>query len=236
MELLRRSLTLLVILFVLPLWAEDEYIIETDSAATSQVTIYDEGLEGQKKSEWGAAMLNLALPGAGHLYLKENKRAAVYLSIEAVTFMGMLFSEMTHRRYYDDARNIAFRYAHTETGRSDDDDYWRNIGLVESSETYNELMRLNRTFDKQYLHHADQWDWDSEEDREQYGEVRSNGDKWHDAWSIFMGGLALNRLVSFVDARVMAKRYNRSILSRVHVQPVYSLVTDEGGLYLTFDF
>lgn len=226
-------------ILLLPLWAEDdEYIIESDSAttSTSTVTIYDENVEAQKKSEWGAAMLNLALPGAGHLYLKENKRAAVYLSIEAVTFMGMLFSEMTHRRYYDDARNIAYRYAHTSTDRKDDDDYWRNIGLVESSKTYNELMRLNRTFDKQYLQDPDQWEWDSEEDREKYGDVRTTGDKWHDAWSIFMGGLALNRLVAFVDARVMAKKYNRSLLSRVHVQPVYSLVSDEGGLYLTFDF
>lgn len=235
MELLKALSFLLCVSLFTQLFAEDEYIIESDTT-TSNVTIYDAGLEEHKKSEWGAAMLNLALPGAGHLYLKKPKKAAVYLSVEAVTFMGMLFSEMTHRRYYDDARNIAYRYAHTETTRDDDDPYWKKISAVNSSSEYNIIMELNRTYDERYLSDADQWKWDSDDERERYSDVRTSGDKWHDAWSIFMGGLALNRLVSFVDARITAKKYNRTILSQVRVQPVYSLVDDAGGIYLTFDF
>lgn len=235
MELLKSLILATVLLTPLSLVAE-EFIIETDSATTTSVTMYDEKAEDQKKSEWGAAMLNLALPGSGHLYLKEHKKGAMYLSIEAVLFMGMLFSEKTHDRYYSDARNIAYRYGHTETDRADDDVYWNKISMVESSSTYNEIMRLNRQYEDQYLADKDQWRWDSAKDREKYSDVRTTGDKWHDAWSIFMGGLALNRLVSFVDARISAKRYNRSILANVHVQPVYSIADDKGGLYLTFDF
>lgn len=226
---------LLLLLCFSPLLAEDEYIIEDDST-TSSVTMYDESIEAEKKSEWGAAMLNLALPGAGHLYLKKPKKAAMYLSIEAVTFMGMLFSEMTHRRYYNDARNLAYRYAHTETTRENDDEYWEKISMVNSSTEYNILMEQNRTYEKRYLDDSDQWLWDSSTDRDNYSDVRTKGDKWRNAWSIFMGGLALNRLVSFVDGRITATKYNASLLSRVHVQPVYSLATDEGGLFVTFQF
>lgn len=235
MELLRSLFLAAVLLLPLSLAAE-EFIIETDSATTTSVTMYDENAEDQKKSEWGAALLNLALPGTGHLYLKEHKKGAMYLSIEAVLFMGMLFSEKTHQRYYGDARNLAFRYGHTETTRADDDPYWNHISLVESSSTYNSLYMSNRDFDRRYLENADQWRWDSVSDREKYADVRTTGDKWHDAWSIFMGGLALNRLVSFIDARISAKRYNRSVLANVHVQPFYSIADDEGGLFLTFDF
>ncbi len=220
----------------MPLYGEGFVIEEAEEQGESSVTLYNAEREAAKKNEWGAAMANLIVPGAGHFYLESPKRGAAYLAVEAMLFTGMMFTESSSQRFFEEARAIAYQSAGTGSRRDDDDDYWKHIGIIESSDSWNEAMDQNRQPEKKYLSDNDQWRWENSSQQKLYKSARKDGKEWHDRWSLFIGFMAVNRIVSFVDARVTARRYNRSLLSRVKFYPTYSKRKKRTGLRVSFLF
>lgn len=234
----------LILLFALsPLSAQftiQEVGDDSTETKTINMSVSDE--TSGAKSEWGAAFLSLAVPGAGQMYLDQKRKGGAYFAADLLLLTGVIFSEATSRRKFESSMGFARIHAGTNSTRDRDDNYWNEIGLHDStitdSKQWNDAFAIKyRDFDKQYLGN-DSWDWGNSnyEAKEQYVEMRSSAATWHSASYFFVGGMIVNRVVSFIDARISAKRYNTTLLSTVMVQPHYSLFDGTAGLTLTARF
>ncbi len=230
MEFLR--IAVLVITLSSTLFAQLTIEEVTSDSGTNETTVIKEskGSNG-RKNEWGAAFMSLAVPGVGQFYLEEKRKGAAFLSADIVLLAGVIFTEATSRRMFRNSMGYAQTYAGTKSGREWDDSYWEDIGLGGETITDNvgwNREKIDRDFESYYLG-DDAWSWGSLESKEKYVEQRTASSDWHSASYIFIGGMVINRVISFVDARISATRYNTNILSSLDVYPHYSLASQSGG-------
>lgn len=166
-----------------------------------------------EKPSWAASGLNLLLPGTGYFYLNDKKPAIAFLTTDLALWGGFLYAYFTSINRYNSSIGFARNYAHTYSNRKYDDQYWSYLANKNfmKTEDYNRAMLNNREFDKVYYSESDQWSWDSEEQRDEYAEIRDKAKSWKTASTLILGSLALNRVISFVTARVATKRYNDKV-------------------------
>ncbi|MGM0443488.1 MAG: hypothetical protein ACQEQV_04810 [Fibrobacterota bacterium] len=231
--------TVMSVFFAAALLCGEETVIDLPGAGTEDTGDVTISFSAQAdtdpdKSEWGAAALSLALPGAGQVYAQNRRRAALYFALETVVFSGMILSRRTSDRLMDDAFSLAHRAAGVSAYPDQEDNYWRYITLFESSDDFNRAVEQGRDFDQKITRSDLQWQWRSTEEKERYTELRSDSEDWNDRWAVFAGAVVLNRVVSFIDARVLARRYNRENRQvTVSFQPVWSLPQGKTGLFCT---
>lgn len=238
MEILKKLI--LTLLLTAPLSAQ--IVIEevgSDSSKNRSVTIGSDSVAGTKKV-WRAAFLSLALPGMGQYYLENKTKGTVYLSMDLVLLGGSIFTEATSRRTYHNSINFARSNAQTVSQRDWKDNYWNDIAFGDSTITtsadWNAELAKGRDFERQYIG-EDTWDWGNSMDaKNSYIRQRARAEKWHTAAFVFVGGMLVNRVVSFVDARISANLYNSSLFSSISVVPHYSILTDIGGLTVSGTF
>lgn len=194
----------------------------------------------KEKSEWGTAFLNLAIPGSGHLYLGKKKRAMLYFTIDIALLGGAIFTEATSRNIYDNAAGMASRHSGTSSTRKSDDKYWSIIGNKNfmTSDEYNSALRNNRDFESQYTNIEDKWEWESDEYRDEYSDMRDKAGYYNQAFKLFIGGMILNRAIAFIDGRVSAKKYNRTgvIASSIKVIPQYAFASKTSSFTFLYSF
>ncbi|ERP31538.1 hypothetical protein [Chitinivibrio alkaliphilus] len=228
---------LCVYLLVLPLWGTDELRIEMEQDNGDDVTIDITGEDHpDMKSEWGAAFMSMAVPGTGHLYVEDHRRAALYFAVEAVVLTGMIYSRRTSNRTMDNAFALAEREAGTKADFDRDNNYWLYMSIFESSDDYNIALEQGRSFDRKITDPDHEWRWSSRANQERYTDLRDSADQWEDAWALFLGGMALNRLIAFIDSRISARNYNTQRFSQLQIHPTYSVTHNETGIRGTFLF
>ena len=178
-----------------------------------------------EKPVWAASGLNLLVPGTGYFYLGEKRTGAAFLTADILLWSGFFYTHFTSRERYYSSIAFARLYAGTQSTRHRNDEYWSHIGNPNFMRTqdFNWAMLNNRETDKTYTDAADQWSWQSEELRDQYAEMRRTAGHWQTASTLIVGTLALNRLISFVSARVATKRHNDKLNLTV---PVISTTAD----------
>ncbi len=236
MEILKRIIILIA--FALPLSAQ--IVIEevgVDSSKGRSVTIGSDSIVGSKKV-WRAAFLSLAVPGFGQYYLEEKKKGTAYFSADLILLGGSFFSEASSRRLYKNSINYAKNNALTSSTRDRKDVYWNDIGfgdsLITSIDDWNSELAKGREFGRMYegstAYEKDYWSWLSISSKLSYIDQRDRAEKWHTASYIFLGGMLVNRIVSFVDGRVSANRYNSNLFSTIAIEPHYSFARDAGGV------
>lgn len=184
-------------------------------------------------------LMNLVLPGLGHQYLGDEKRAMVYFTTEALFIFGMFFSESYSRKMYRNSISYAYNYANTKSTKDYEDEYWRIIGnkFFLDYKQYNNVMELEDDMDKKYVEPDETWYWESEYYQENYRDIRQAATRFHVVSSFFLGAMILNRAVSFIDARIASKdNYYISRRKKIDVQPYCSLENREIGVYLTGNF
>ncbi len=241
MEILKRSL-FIILIYCLSVSAEMVIEEVTTSDDVETITQLPQESQFKKKSEWGAAFMSLALPGAGQLYIGKKKRALLFFSIDIALLAGSVFSESSSRNYYDNSQGYARRNSGITTTRDRDDSYWSIIGNPNflNYKEYNWALDNNRDFDSKYLNKEDQWIWGSEEQREDYSDMRDKAGYYHTASQLFLGGMLLNRVVSFIDARIGARRYNNSkensSLSSLEIAPRYSFANRASSVTFYYNF
>ncbi len=198
-------------------WAQ---IDTEDEVTTDSLDLFSEPAPDEKQKSAGLAMVqSLVLPGLGQQYLGIRRRAAVYFGAELLFVFGAILSESYSRHLFEDAQVMAWRYASARGGPGADEQYWRDVGLYEDSQGYNAIQELNRTPENKYVQKHLYWQWIDEEYRDEYIEKRKDATDFHVASTFFAGAMILNRVVSFVDARIATLRRRRTALSRVRVDP-----------------
>ncbi len=229
------------ILFSCIMTVSAQLVIEEIGADSSETKTINLGVKDDKevKSEWRAAFLSLALPGTGQFYLGQKKKGTTYISADIMMLAGAVFSEATSRRKYKSSIGYARVHAGTNSNRSWKDKYWNEIGLKDSTITnitdWNQQYDKYREFDKLYSD-EDAWAWTSMDAKDNYVEQRKKAGDWNSASYFFLGGMILNRVVSFIDARVSAKRINSNVISNLDVYPHYSIFDGSGGFSVVYNF
>lgn len=209
-----------------------EEVTEDTTHEAKTVTLSTDSKEkiAGHKNEWGAAFMSLAIPGSGQFYLGEKRKGAAYVTGELLMIAGIIFSEATSRRMYDNSITYAKVYAGITSNRDRDDNYWKVIGHYNDTSAYFLDQETKfRDFDSDY----EGWNWEIHSDeyhRADYNEQRATANKWHSASYIFVGGVIVNHLVSFIDARISASRYNNTLLSKIDVVPLYDFTTNSTSL------
>lgn len=164
------------------------------------------------KSARKAFFLSLLLPGLGQRYLGQDRRSLLYLGAEAGVWMTVgafwLQGSMREDRY----REYAEIVAGADPDR-DDDEYYRNVGLYNSSDTYNLLIRWEARAlhpydtDAQRAYYAENilpedlaWSWPDEAAFDEYKHLRRRSKHAYRSAVNCIGLAVLNRLVSAIDA------------------------------------
>jgi hypothetical protein len=233
-------------------------VVVEEGVSTDTVDLFSKSVAPQKSGIL-AMCASVALPGLGHQYLGDNTKALAYYSTEALFIFGAILCDHYSRRTFENAKAFAWFHAGA-TGEGADDQFWQNVGRYSDSKGYNDEMdRIYRNGDevegepgklvigpsridneKSYLTPELQWRWDDipgdPVNRKEYGRIMDQSMTFRVVSSFFIGAMVLNRLVSFIDARVTAKQMETKSLSSINFVPRYDFQTRAAGLALNCCF
>jgi len=178
-----------------------------------------------KKSTGAAFIMNLAVPGSGHLYAG-YKRGWVYLGLEALAWASYL--------YYKDLGN----QRETEFENYGDthwtyDKWYAGCPPCENSPEDSLLQYFEQNNEQQYYEDIGKIStyfpgWDSEENRNFYRGIRAHYNNYEDNAHLAVTGAFVNRIVSSVDVLVSMRHRgaslgpNTRLKLNVHTKPLSS--------------
>lgn len=212
---MRAALVAGIVLVAGALVATRAQIVTEQMIATDSIVILNDVPADSAKSPGLAMLGNLVFPGLGHQYLGKRGRALTYFSAELALIFGAVLCESRSRRLFDDARTIAWTYAGARGGAGANDEYWDAVSGYLDSDGYNHVQELNRTPEEKYVEPNLQWAWADTSYQDDFVETRDDATSFHIAATFMIGGMILNRVVSFVDARISTKRRAQRGPSRV---------------------
>ncbi len=216
-------------------------VIVEETITTDTVDIFAQAQDksAQKKSPRLAMWANILLPGLGHQYLGENKRAFTYFATEALLIFGMVFSQRYSSKMFHNSRSYAWKYAATTSTMDPENEYWKILGnkFFLSSDEFNNVMELNAEYDEKYVDPDELWYWENEIYQENYRDIRKTATRFHIASSFFLGAMILNRAVSFIDVRIASKYHTvQGRRSDIDIHPHYSLLEKKMSISLSGTF
>ena len=156
---------------------------------------------------------SLMLPGWGQSTLGFKGRSNTFFYTESVILISILatnkFSNEIKRNY------IAFASSHAfVTSNGKDREFWVDIGNYNSIEDYNDEHLRNRETDDLYpLNSEWSWKWDSDENRRHFESRRIQSDRFKLASTFAVGALALNHIISSIDALYLKRKSKLNKLS-----------------------
>ncbi|MBI4365126.1 MAG: hypothetical protein HY568_06835 [Candidatus Latescibacteria bacterium] len=165
----------------------------------------------EKRRSTGAAFLmNLAIPGVGHLYAG-HKRGFVNLGLEAFAWAAYLY-------YHDRGKTKEKEFE----GYADQ--HWSYQAWIDSCQCSGSpedslILRFRDTNRQQYYEDIGKistyWDgWDSQDNRNFYRGIRAHSNNFLKNANYAVAGAFVNRVVSAVDILRLMKRQTRAVLGK----------------------
>jgi hypothetical protein len=144
-------------------------------------------------------LLSLLLPGLGEYVGGERGRAKVFFTSEVILWAGFIGSKAYSNTLKDDYRTYAAIHAGVQTANKGGQ-YWIDIGNANNIYIFNERRRVQRNLKATYPETDEySWQWDQQENREEYADLRSKQNKWKNVSTYMIAGLIMNRIISAVD-------------------------------------
>ncbi len=215
-----------------------------EEVTSDSIDIFAKGAEPDKSAALGM-LANLLVPGVGHYLMGDQKAALSYITAEALFIFGAYSANQYSHELSHSARSYAFAYANVQGGADASDFFWENIGKTMDSDGlnqsrelgYNQIMGLNRASDRdKYLSPNLQWRWIDESYRKHYNDLSKKSLRYKVASNFFLGGMLLNRIVSFVDIRVASRRQGKGLFSTLQIYSHVDPLTGASGLTCTSEF
>ena len=177
--------------------------MQPDSPAISQDTF-------SPKNKVKAFLLSLILPGLGERYVGARKKSEMFMGAEVVfwlTYAGFL-------KYHDwreqDYETFAAAHARVDTDDKSET-FFINVGNYDNVFEYNEAKLRQRNLPDYYQDTEKYfWQWDSEEYRLQYEEIRLSAKRASNYATFALGAILANHLVSAIDAVWSAHKVNKA--------------------------
>jgi hypothetical protein len=205
-------------------------VVVEPEVATDTIDIF-QPVEQSGKSRTLALVGSLVLPGLGHAYLGKDNAAMAFFTTEAVLAFGGIFCRRTSGKLFGDARAYAFTYANLQAGAGADELFWKAVGSFMDTDEYNRVMELNRTTDDKLIQSDLSWRWADRSYLEKYGALRENATRFRVASSFFFAGMALDRIVAFVQIR-QSMRHKAVAASGVEMRPSLAVSADGAAFTL----
>jgi hypothetical protein len=195
--------------------------ITVETVTTDTIDIFSAEREQSKQPSSRAAIaLSLLVPGLGHQYTDRPTSALAYLTIDALSLVGVIFFERYSRQLESEARGYASTYAGVHSAIKDTR-FWQIVGVYNSSSEYNNDVLLAREQDDMYYNNEDYtWAWISDDLRNGYNTRRNSSRKLHIASAFCIGAMVLDRVIAFVDIRAATRYKVTSVHTSFSVDPV----------------
>lgn len=187
---------------------------------------------GDRKSIGLAALYSLLLPGMGELYVGNYDMGKYFTIADGALWVGLAGVNLHANSLQDDARRYAAEHAGTSfDGKSDQ--YFVDISNFNTIYQFNEQVLRDRNPQKLYdPTTADYWSWDSEANRNLYREQRVAADKMFNNTRFVVAAIAVNHVVSAINAARLAFSHNRSVdqagLLDIHADLLGTLARPDG--------
>ena len=178
---------------------------------TPPLLVPDEQITFEKKSPSRAFFSSLILPGTGEAYVGEDFQSKLFLGLELVGWGLVIANVINVNMRESDYQNYALMHA-TVSGNAKDDQYWIDIGKYDSIYEYNEQRRRERDLGAIYPEtRLNSWQWDANANRLNYDAYRIETREVENSRLYFFAAIALNHLLSAVNALRLANAHNRNL-------------------------
>lgn len=164
----------------------------------------------EKKNVSTAVLYSLLLPGMGELYVGDYGTGKYFTIIEGALWLTMGAYDWYATGLRDDARRFAMQHAHISLAGKDDQ-YFVDIGEFRNVYDYNEQILRNRSPELLYNPATAYWNWDNDANRFQFTDLRIASDERFNDMRFVAAAIALNHIVSAINAARMAVLHNRSV-------------------------
>ena len=165
----------------------------------------------QKKSAGVALLLSLVLPGGGQFYMGEHKAAVLFLSSEALIWLGLFANDAYHDQLVNDYQTYAVQHAQVDP-KGKNKQYWTDIGKYDDIYAFNEQRARQRYFDAMYEENQQNyWSWDVHQNRITYDANRLHANEVAARVVYFQAAVVLNHLASGLHAMYLARTHNRKL-------------------------
>ncbi len=139
------------------------------------------------------------LPGWGEYKLNKISRGNFFITTEIVGIVLTTLSFVKSDNISTSYQAIAAEHANV-SGNGKNHQFWVDIGNYDSQIDYNEEHLRWREFDDLYPNEANWiWDWDTEEKRKEFEDLRIESDRMKLVGKFLVGGIVLNHIISAID-------------------------------------
>jgi hypothetical protein len=162
---------------------------------------------GTHPSKVKAFFLSLAVPGAGEYYAGDHAAAKVFFGTECGLWAvyGGFYSYGTSWKH--DYMLYAAAHAGVSDASGKDHDYYSNIENYMTLVDYNDAKLRQRDLRALYPEGGRyDWNWDRDESRRRFERMRIRSDRAFRNSTFVLGGIALNHLISGIDAIRVTRR------------------------------
>jgi hypothetical protein len=165
----------------------------------------------QKKSVFRSVIYSLVLPGMGELYAGGFESGKYFLIAESGLWLTFASLELYGHWVQNDARMFAASYASASI-EGKDDQFYVNVGNFINVYEYNEKKLRDRELGKVYDPNGPfYWQWDSDESRARFRELRVKSDNVLNNVRFVVGGIILNHIASAINAARIAGKKNKGL-------------------------
>lgn len=174
----------------------------------------------QNPKPQGAFIRSLIVPGWGHYYSNHDqwKRGQVHLGTEValiVSYLGFSVRAENLETQYETLASLKAGVDISNRSRS----FRIALGDFNSLQEYNDFQLRGRNWNRIFNDQAsNRWNWENEEDRNNYNNLRSDVDRVRNQLPALFGLMVVNRVISAVSAYNLAK--NQSEIPEISLLPV----------------
>lgn len=170
------------------------------------------------------------IPGWGEHSFDSHSRGYLFNGVEAALWIFAGVAYYNAQAHENDLYYFASEYGEVEDPQNKSDIFLDRISKYDSMEAYNAQMLRNRQWDRVYsADNGQYWDWASTDRRGEFFDIKTQRYYWRQRLTYTFGAIALNHLVSTMDALYL----KRSSLS-VDLAPQFD--GNQTGLELTLKF
>jgi len=141
------------------------------------------------------------IPGWGEHSYGSHKQGYLFNGIEAALWIFAGIASSTANSHENDLYYFASEYGQISDPQNKSDVFLDRVTKYASMDAYNEQMLRNRQWDRIYsAENGYYWSWESDEKREEYFDIKTERYLWRQRLTYTFGAIALNHLVSTMDA------------------------------------
>ena len=170
---------------------------------------------------------SLILPYWSMESIQKDFRKKIYLTTDAILFLGHIGSNRYGDWKKDEYRNYAVEHAGVRNADQKNDGFYKDLKFYDSIH-YHNLYASQDTYDDLDEYY---WKWESEADKKHFRDLRNSSESAYQAGRLFLGGLILNRLICAIDA---VRLYNKQKRLNISANSFYN--GESATVQLTYYF